>query len=113
MMSSDVGRRRTWTSEGDDTTARTGHERIERLPRPHVRSFAAPTPERYQPAVEECLTDRGGGLEAAIAGCFGCRHRRIACVPTIVGRCIGSARDRQRAELLLNEFADQAVEKRL
>jgi len=86
MMSSDVGRRRTWTSEGDDTTARAGHERIERLPRPHVRSFAASAPERNEATVEECLADRGGRLEAAVARRFGCRHRRVTRVTKIVRR---------------------------
>jgi len=111
MMSSDVGRRRTWTSERDDTTVRPGHERIERLPRPHVRSFAAPAPERYQPTVEERLTDRGGRLEAAIAGCFGCRHRRVTRVTEIVRGRTGAPREGQAAQLLLNDFADQPMKK--
>jgi len=86
MMSSDVGRRRTWTSERDDTTARTGQKRVERLPRPHIRPRSAAAAERHEAAVEECLADRGGRLEAAVARRLGGRHRRVARVIEIVRR---------------------------
>lgn len=110
-MSSDVGRRRTWTSERDDTTARTGQKRVERLPRPHIRPRSAAAAERHEAAVEECLADRGGRLEAAVARRLRGRHRRVAGVIEIVRRRTGYTGDGQTAQLLLNEFADQPMKK--
>src|SRR5580698_1838716 len=76
-MSSSVLWRRTWTSERDDTTAPTGQERVERLPRPHIGSGAPAPSEWHETTVKEGLPDGGRALEAAVARRRGRGHRRV------------------------------------
>lgn len=77
MMSSSVLRRRTWTSERNDTTARPGQERVERLPRPHIGSGSAAPSEWHETAVEVGLPDGGRALESTVARRLGRGHRTV------------------------------------
>ena len=64
MMSSSVLRRRTWTSGRNDTTARAGQERIERLARPDIGALPPALAEWHESSFAEGLPDSGRGLEA-------------------------------------------------
>src|SRR5450631_21890 len=85
MMSSSVLWRRTWTSERNDTRARAGQERVERLARPDVRALTPALAEWDESSFAERLPDRGSGLEAAVPGGLRGRHWSIA-QATRVGR---------------------------
>jgi hypothetical protein len=108
MMCSVLQRKRTWTSERNDTIAAARHEGVERLSRPHIGAGSAPPTKRDEASFQVRLANGGGGPESAVPGRLGGGHGCALATRCGDGRCM-TMRIGRGTELLANGVADEVA----